>query len=194
VKPVSDTARERQAGRGGGGSAREDGTVVAETDRLRIRLLALDDAPFILELLNDPAWLRFIGDRGVRTLDDARDYLRTGPIAMVRELGFGLYLVERRADGAALGICGLLRREWLDAPDLGFAFLPRYRVQGYAFEASRAVLRHGRQTQGLARVLAVTAPDNERAARLLGRLGFRHEAMVEAPGEGSPLRLFACPG
>src|SRR5690606_38235364 len=100
---------------------------VLETQRLVLRRLSAADAPFVLELLNDPAWLEHIGDRGVRTLDDARAYLAAGPVAMYAEHGFGLYLVEVREDGAPAGICGLVRRDFLDDVDLGFAFLPRYR-------------------------------------------------------------------
>ena len=112
-------------------------TQVLETDRLILRQLSIEDDAFILELVNDPLWLRFIGDRGVRTLDEARNYILKGPVAMYERAGFGLYLVERKIDGVPMGICGLIKRDVLDDVDLGFAFLPEYRGQGYATESAR---------------------------------------------------------
>ena len=97
---------------------------ILETDRLILRRLSVEDAAFILELVNDPLWLRFIGDRGVRTLDEARAYILNGPVAMYERAGFGLYLVERKIDSTSLGMCGLIKRDGLDDVDLGFAFLP----------------------------------------------------------------------
>lgn len=166
---------------------------VLETQRLVLRRLSAADAPFVLELLNDPAWLEHIGDRGVRTLDDARAYLAAGPVAMYAEHGFGLYLVEVREDGASAGICGLVRRDFLDDVDLGFAFLPRYRGRGYAYEAASAVLDYAAAVLGLERVAAIATAHNERSGRLLEKLGFRFEKMVPYPGETEPLRLFARP-
>ncbi|KPV49042.1 hypothetical protein SE17_34840, partial [Kouleothrix aurantiaca] len=109
---------------------------VLETERLRLRQFADSDAAFVLELLNEPSWLRFIGDRGVRTLDDALGYITNGPQAMYARYGFSLLVVERTTDGAALGMCGLIKRDTLDAPDIGYAFLPRAWGQGYAREAA----------------------------------------------------------
>jgi RimJ/RimL family protein N-acetyltransferase len=145
----------------------------------------------IVELLNDPSWLRFIGDKGVHTLEDARNYLRKGPLAMYEREGFGLYLVERREDGAPIGMCGLIKRDSLEDVDLGFAFLPRYWGQGYAREAAAAVLAHGRSAFGLARVVAITDPDNASSARLLEKLGMSLEKKVKLDHHDDEVRLYA---
>ncbi len=164
---------------------------VLETERVRLRRLTDDDAPFILELLNDPAWLRYIGDRGVRTPDDARNYIQKGAIASYEKYGFGLWLAELKAGGTPIGICGLLRRETLPDVDLGFALLPAFRGQGYTLEAGRATLAHGRTILGLKRIVAVTAPGNEDSIRVLERLGLRFERMVRLTPEAAELKLFA---
>ena len=115
---------------------------VLETDRLILRWLSTDDAEFILELLNEPSFLQYIGDKGVRTLEDARNYILNGPVDMYARLGFGLYLTELKERGVPLGICGLLKRDGLEDVDIGFAFLPRFWAKGYAYE-SAAVLAYG---------------------------------------------------
>lgn len=151
---------------------------VLETDRLFLRRFNIDDAPFIMEMLNDPLWLRFIGDKGVRTLDDARDYLVKGPLAMYEREGFGLYLTARKDDGAAIGMCGLIKRDALDDVDIGFAFLPEFRTHGYALESASAMLAYGKDVFGLKRIVAIVSPDNERSARLLKKLGMTFEKSV----------------
>lgn len=158
--------------------------------RLRLRRLTEADAPFVLDLVNQPAWLRFIGDRGVRTLDDARAYILAGPLASYARHGSGLLVVETRADGAAIGLCGLVWRDWLPAPDLGFALLPRWWRQGYAHEAAAATLAHAHGDLGLGRVLAVTSPDNDASIALLGRLGFGFVRALRDPA-GDDVKLFA---
>jgi [ribosomal protein S5]-alanine N-acetyltransferase len=164
---------------------------VAETQRLVLRRLTLSDAPFILELLNDPDWLRFIGDKGVRTLDDARNYILTGPMASYAKHGFGLFLVESKEDDAPVGLCGLLKREVLDDVDVGYAFLPRHRGRGYALEAAGATLAFARESVGLTRVAAITNPENARSIRVLERLGLVFERMVRL-SEGAPeIRFYA---
>jgi len=167
---------------------------VFDTARLRLRELALDDAGFILELVTDPLWLRFIGDRGVHDVESARGYLQSGPLEMYRSQGFGLWLVERRADGAPIGICGVLKRDSLDDPDLGFAFLPAYRGQGYAREAAAATLEHARQQLGIERVLAITSPENFASANVLRAVGMRFEQSIRLKGEDRDTWLFAWPG
>jgi RimJ/RimL family protein N-acetyltransferase len=164
---------------------------VLVTDRLILRRLSTDDAAFILELVNDPGWLRFIGDRGVRTLDDARQYILSGPVDMYERLGFGLYAVELKDSGALMGMCGLIKRATLPDVDLGFAFLPRFAGQGYASEAAAGVLSYAHQALGLARVLAITSPDNERSIKLLERIGFRFQGMLQL-SEDNQVRLFEC--
>jgi len=150
---------------------------VLSTSRLSLRRLDEGDAAFIVELMNDPDWLRFIGDRGVRTLDDARDYIATGPGAMYARHGYGLYAVERRNEPGPIGICGLVRRDWLEDADLGFAFLPAFRGAGYAREAAAATLEHAKDDLGLHRVLAIVSPENEASVRLLAKLGMTFQRM-----------------
>ncbi|MFN8455927.1 MAG: GNAT family N-acetyltransferase [Anaerolineae bacterium] len=164
---------------------------VCETERLNLRWISTDDAEFILGLLNEPSWLRFIGDRGVRTLEDARNYILNGPVAMYDRLGFGLYLVELKASGLPLGMCGLLKRDFLDDVDIGFAFRPPYWGQGYAYEAAAAVLAYGTETLGLPRLVAITSLDNHRSARLLEKLGLRFERLIRYPDGDEDIRLFA---
>ena len=161
------------------------------TDRLRLRRLVLDDAPFILKLVNDPSWLEFIGDKGVRTEDDARAYLARGPIDMYARLGVGLYLVELRDDGTPIGICGLIKRESLADVDIGFAFLPEWRSKGYAREAALAVMTHAKRDHSIRRLVAITAPRNENSIRLLTRLGMTLEESVELPRDGGKSLLFS---
>jgi len=164
------------------------------TERLRIRPFDADDAAdadFIVALLNDPGWLRFIGDRKVRTPEDARRYLRDGPVAMLQRHGFGLGCVERRADGVAIGMCGLIRRDTLAEVDLGFAFLPAGRGQGYAREAAAAVLAQGLGPLGLARIVAITDRDNHASAHVLEAIGMRYERDVKLEADSALLRLFA---
>ena len=165
--------------------------VVLETDRLILRWFTVDDAPFIFELLNDPSWLRFIGDKGVKTLDDARDYIRKGPMAMYERTGFGLYLTALKTGRIPIGMCGLIKRDSLEDVDIGFAFLPAFRTQGYAHEAAAAVLTHGQKNFGLQRIVAITSPDNARSAVLLEKLGMRMEKTVMLDGHDHEVRLYA---
>ena len=164
-----------------------------DTGRLQLRRLALDDAPFILRLLNEPSWLRFIGDKGVRTGEDAQRYLRDGPLAMYERTGFGLLRVALHG-GAPIGMCGLIRRDTLADVDIGFAMLPEYWGGGYAFEAARAVLDFGLRELGLPRVVAITAPDNERSIRLLERLGLVFESNIRLAGADEDIALYATGG
>lgn len=150
-----------------------------------------DDAAFIVRLVNDPAWLRYIGDRGVRTLEQARRFIVDGPQAMFARHGHGLFVVESQPDGEPLGLCGLLRRDGLPDPDLGFAFLPEHRGRGVAGAAAALVLRHARETLGLQRILAITLPDNGSSIRLLERLGFRRQSPVRLAADGDLLELYA---
>ncbi len=143
-----------------------------DTERLTIRRFTADDAAFVYALYNDPDFLRYIGDRGVHSIDDARAYIEAGPIASYARHGFGLYVVEVKPGMQPVGVCGILKRDALDAPDLGFAFLPDHRGRGYASEAARAVLAFARETLGLTRILAITSPDNATSMAVLGKLGF----------------------
>lgn len=162
------------------------------TARLKIRPLTLADAPFVVTLLNDPAFIRNIGDRGVRSETDARDYLTAGPLASYVEHGFGLNAVELSSGHEPIGICGLLQRIELPSPDIGFAFLPPYRAQGYAFEAAAAVKADAQERHGIDTILAIVNPDNAPSIRLLERLGFEFERLFRFAAEGRDLKLFAC--
>jgi RimJ/RimL family protein N-acetyltransferase len=160
-----------------------------ETARLALREFTGDDAAFVLRLVNEPSFLRYIGDRGVRSLEDARRYIADGPVAGYARHGHGLLRVDRKSDGAVVGMCGILRRDTLPDPDIGFSFLPEYWSQGYALESAQAVMRHAREALGLGRIVAITTRDNRRSIRLLGKLGFRFERMIGIGDE--ELSLFA---
>jgi RimJ/RimL family protein N-acetyltransferase len=164
---------------------------ILETERLSLRRLSADDAAFIFELVNDPAWLRFIGDRGVRTLEQARDYILNGPVEMYRRVGFGLFMVELKHSATPIGICGLIERAGLADVDIGFAFLPAFRAHGYAYESAAAIMAYAQDTLGLARVVAITAPDNQRSIALLTRLGLSFEDMVRLAEDQPEAMLFA---
>jgi RimJ/RimL family protein N-acetyltransferase len=164
---------------------------VIETSRLILRRLHAGDDAFIVEMLGDPAFVRYVGDKGVRTRADARRYIETGPVDSYERFGFGPFLVELKATGAPIGLCGLRKREALPDPDLGYAVLPPFRRAGFAFEAAAGTLDHARRAWRLARIVAVTDPDNEASIALLRRLGFSFERMVRL-AEGEPeVRLFA---
>jgi RimJ/RimL family protein N-acetyltransferase len=145
----------------------------------------------MLEILNDPGWLRVIGDRGVRTLEDARAYSLGGPVALYERFGFGFYVVELKPGREPIGVCSLIKRDFLEAVDLGYALLPSYAGQGYASEAAAALIRYAARELGLQRLVAIVSQDNHRSARLLGKLGFHYERLVQYPGEEVSLMLFA---
>jgi RimJ/RimL family protein N-acetyltransferase len=163
---------------------------VLETQRLILRKLNLADAPFILRLVNEPSWLEFIGDKGVRNLDDARDYIRKGPMEMYERHGFGLYLTELKSERVPMGMCGLLKRDTLPDADIGFAFLPEFWGRGYAYEAAAAVLEHGRTALALPRILAITTPTNDSSIRLLEKIGMSFERVLELVPD-DPVKVFA---
>jgi RimJ/RimL family protein N-acetyltransferase len=163
---------------------------VLQTDRLILRRYTLDDAEFIVRLVNDPSWLRFIGDKNVHNLDDARRYLREGPLDMYERYGFGMFRVEERDGGTPAGMCGLIKRDTLPDVDVGYAFLPQFRGKGYAFEAASAVLEYGNRVFGLQRILAITSLDNAGSIRVLEKAGMKFEREMEfRPGD--PVKLFA---
>ena len=164
---------------------------VLTTGRLRVRALTTGDAAFIVALLNDPAFIRHIGDRGVRSDADAREYLAKGPLGSYERHGFGLCAVDLAATGEPIGICGLLLRPDLPGPDLGFAFLPAFRARGYAFEAASAVMADAYARLGLETLLAIVNPENTESIRLLDRLGFSFERTIQMQGETAFVSLFA---
>ncbi len=162
---------------------------VIQTERLVLRQLGLHDAEFILELLNQPSFLRFIGDKGVRSLDDARQYIQKGPRDSYDRRGFGLY-ATCLLDGTPVGICGLVKRDGLEDVDLGFAFLSRYFLRGFAVESASAVLAHARQVLGLQRIVAITSPDNVGSIAVLERIGLKFERMIRLQEDSPELKLF----
>jgi ribosomal-protein-alanine N-acetyltransferase len=164
---------------------------VLSTPRLKLRHLSIQDAAFILELLNEKPFLENIGDRGVRTLADAKTYLTNGPIASYEKFGFGLYGVERKESAELIGICGVLKREYLDDVDLGFAFLQKFWGQGYALESAEAVMQYARVSLGLKRIVATTKPHNRDSEKLLKKLGFRFEKMIQTPQSDAESMLFS---
>jgi RimJ/RimL family protein N-acetyltransferase len=167
---------------------------ILETDRLILRQFSTDDAAFILELLNEPSFIRFIRDSGVRTLGDATEYLVNGPLASYDRHGFGLYLTKLKANDMPIGMCGLLKRDSLADVDLGFAFLPRYWSQGYATEAATAVLDYGHTVLGLKRIVAITAPDNHGSINVLKKIGLRFDKRITLSNDGGDSLLFTLDG
>ena len=161
-----------------------------ETPRLTLRELAPVDAGFILRLLNEPAFLRYIGDRGVRNESQALRYLRDGPMASYERHGHGLLRVALKATDEHVGICGLVRRDTLPHADIGFAFLPEHCSRGYAVESAEAAIRHGRTDLGLDEILAIVAPDNARSIRVLERLGLTYDREVVLSPGATPLSLY----
>jgi RimJ/RimL family protein N-acetyltransferase len=165
--------------------------IVIETERLRLRRLTPADAPFILRLLNEPSFLRYVGDRGIRTLEDAEGFIRTVPMALYEKYGFGHFLSERKEDGAMLGICGLIKRDSLEDVDIGYSLLPEHWSKGYALEAATATLEYARTTAGLRRLVAIVSPENEPSRKVLARIGLRFERPMRMPNDDHDVELHA---
>jgi [ribosomal protein S5]-alanine N-acetyltransferase len=162
-----------------------------QTERLILRPMTGQDADFILELLNDPSFIRYIGDRKIRTVDGAKAYITDGPVASYAKNGFGLYLVELKESGESMGMCGLIRRNTLQDVDIGYAFLPKFWSKGYAFEAAREMKRFAQEKLGLKRLVAVVDPENHPSIHLLEKLGMKFERMVRLSPDDIELKLFA---
>ncbi|MBJ8103704.1 MULTISPECIES: GNAT family N-acetyltransferase [Bacillus cereus group] len=162
--------------------------IVLETERLTLRWFNIQDAPFILELVNDPAWIQFIGDKRIKNLEDAKNYILNGPVDMYNKMGFGLYLVERKEDLTPLGMCGLIKRDSLEDIDIGFAFLEKFRSKGYGYESVAAVIEYGVHKLGMKRIVAITSIDNAASGNLLEKVGLRFEKIISDSGED--LKLF----
>ncbi|PEP72881.1 alanine acetyltransferase [Bacillus wiedmannii] len=162
--------------------------IILETERIVLRWFHIKDAPFILELVNDPAWIQFIGDKRIKNLEDAKKYILNGPVDMYNKMGFGLYLVERKEDLTPLGMCGLIKRDSLEDVDIGFAFLEKFRSNGYGFESASAVIQYGVQKLGLKRIVAITTIDNINSGKLLEKIGFQFEKIISDSREN--LKLF----
>jgi RimJ/RimL family protein N-acetyltransferase len=164
---------------------------ILETERLLLCELREEDSAFIFDLLNSPTWLQFIGDRGIRTPEDALNYITKGPQVSYTNNGFGLYLTKLKTDGTPVGLCGLIKRDTLPNPDIGFAFLPEQEGKGYGYESAYAVLIHARTVLGLGDILAITNTDNQRSVNLLKKLGMRFEKTFRFPNQEQDLFLFA---
>jgi len=166
---------------------------ILETERTILREVTRGDAEFVLDLLNQPSFIKFIGDRNVRTIAEARDYIESRFTESYKKFGFGMWAVELKENNAPIGICGFVKRDSLPDADIGFAFLPQYERKGYAFESAVAVMKYGRNILQLKRVLAITSKDNESSGRLLGKLNFKFERLIVLPGDDEELNLFSFP-
>ena len=162
---------------------------ILETERLVLRQFTFEDADFILRLLNEPSFIQNIGDRGVRTLEDARSYILRVPIASYEKNGFGLYLVILKESGKSIGMCGLIKRDQLEDVDIGYAFLPEFWSKGYAVEAALAVKEYARDVIGLKRLIAITDPENQASIRVLEKIGLRFEKVVRLSEDDIELKL-----
>ncbi|MBT8050711.1 MAG: GNAT family N-acetyltransferase [Xanthomonadales bacterium] len=160
------------------------------TDRLRLDRLTASDAPLMLSVWNDPAFMRFVGDRGIRTEQEALDALHTGALKLWTDFGIGPYRVTVKGTGEVIGICGLFKRDNLDTPDIGYGLLPVFCGRGYALEAARAVRDHAQDSMGLRRLVAIVSPNNSRSIRLLEKLGMTLEGPVRMPGEDEDILLY----
>lgn len=163
---------------------------ILETERLLLRKLTTEDAEFIFEILNDPSFIRNIGDRNIRTLDDACAYIVNGPVRSYEKNGFGLYLIVLKETNESIGMCGLIRRENLDDVDIGYALLPRFWSKGYAVEAAQATKAYAKDVVGLKRIVAIVDPANEGSIRVLEKIGLRYEKMVKLSEDDIELKLF----
>jgi RimJ/RimL family protein N-acetyltransferase len=164
---------------------------VLETERLNLRRLNAGDAAFVLELLNEDSFLRNIGDKGVRTIEDAARYILQGPVDSYARHGYGLWLVELKESATPAGICGLVKRDALPDADIGYAFLPRFWSRGYALESAAAVMSYALGALALKRVLAITNQDNASSIRVLEKIGLKFERLVRLSDDAPEIMLFA---
>ena len=165
--------------------------MIAETPRLRLRELTADDADFVFRLVNEPSFLTNIGDKGVKSLADARRFILEGSWTCQPKPGYGQFLVELRGEGTPVGVCGLLYRETLGVTDVGFAFLPPYWRRGYAFEAASAVMEYGRSELGIERIVGLTSADNPASIKVLKKVGMKFERAVKMDDEDPGTDLYA---
>ncbi len=164
---------------------------ILETERMTLREITTGDAKFILDLLNQPSFIRYIGDRNVRTTEQARDYIESRFMESYKKFGFGMWAVDLKEMHAPVGICGFVKRESLPDADIGFAFLPQYEKKGYAYESAVAVMEYGKSVLGLKTILAITSLDNESSGKLLEKINFKFERLIKLPPENEELKLFS---
>jgi len=165
--------------------------ITLETERLILREFTFGDAEFIISLLNSPGWLQFIGDRNVKTIDDAKNYLLNGPMKSYSENGFGLSMVETKNGHTPIGMCGLIKRVTLEDIDIGFAFLPEFAGKGYAYEIASAMMAHAKNILGINKIVAITVEDNEHSIKLLNKIGLKFEKRIQFPEDEEVLMLFS---
>jgi RimJ/RimL family protein N-acetyltransferase len=163
---------------------------ILQTERLRLRPFNLDDWEFIILLLNSEGWLKYIGDRNVKTKEQAHNYLKNGPLKSYELNGFGLWMVETR-DGTPIGMCGLIKRDYLEHPDIGFAFLPEFSSIGYGYEIASAVLVHARNDLSMTTILAITVPNNVKSIGLLEKIGLRFIKSFRTEPDAEELMLYS---
>jgi len=161
-----------------------------ESERLFLRPLTLEDAEFILQLLNTDGFIKYIGDRNVRTIEQAKDYLLNGPLKSYKVNGFGLSLAELKTDRTPVGMCGLLKRDYLDHADIGFAFLPDHTGKGYAYEIAKEIIHYGLNELQMKKIFAIVLSENSSSIKLLKKLGFRYEKNFISPDTGEELGLY----
>ena len=165
---------------------------VAETNRLIISKLTKKDAAFFLDLVNSPNWIKYIGDRNLKTVKDAKDYLKNGTIKSYNNYGFGFYKLQLKEEGLkSIGTCGLVKRDQLDDVDIGFAMLPEYEGRGFGYESSLAVLKLAKEKFNLKKIVAITLPTNHNSIKLLEKLGLTYEKRVKPFEDDEELLLFA---
>ena len=164
---------------------------ILETERTGLREIVADDAEFILDLLNQPSFIKYIGDRNVQTVEQAQEYIENRFAASYQKFGFGMWAVELKETKAAMGICGFVKRDSLPDADIGFAFLPQFEGRGYALESVVGTMKYGREKLNLTRILAVTSQDNEKSGRLLEKIGLKFERLIVLPGDSAELKLFS---
>jgi RimJ/RimL family protein N-acetyltransferase len=165
--------------------------MIVETERLILRKITVEDAAFVLRLVNEPSFVSNIGDKGVKNLDDAERFILDGYWTNQERPGHGMFLVELKDGGKSIGVCGLLYRKVLDVTDIGFAFLPEYWNRGFAYEAAEAILKYGRSTLGIDKIVGLTSPDNFASIKLLKKLGMEFEKTVKMADDDPGTVLYA---
>ncbi len=164
--------------------------IILATERLFLREFNTGDAGFILELLNNPSWIKYIGDKNILDTNDALNYINNGPLKSYQTHGFGLYLVALKATEKPIGMCGLIKRDGLEDVDIGFALMPEYAGNGFAYEIASATLDHAKNKLGIEKVVAITSHDNENSIKLLNKLGLYFKKITRLHAEAEALMLF----
>lgn len=164
---------------------------ILETERLLLRQFIITDTKFIVDLVNSPGWLEFIGDRNIKTEESAKEYLENGPLKSYGINGFGLYLVEMKTGRIPIGMCGIIKRDYLEHPDIGFAFLPEFTGKGFAYEIADATMDFARKTLKLTDILAITISGNKRSIKLLEKIGLKFSKTINDPNSNEQLLLYS---